>query len=146
MDAELDSEIAEIAKKNGVLLDKTDPIMIMATLNKIFLRDASIAQEEILEAFKSEMEGVESRWEFEAKSKAERILNASLDASKSTIEKVLQESAKEASLAFKKDIEEVLNNFRNSQQLATRVATLNICASILSIFSVAMLIFAVFFK
>jgi hypothetical protein len=53
----------------------------LQTINKRLMQESQKAQQEIVDQFKSEMESISLRWSADAKDKAERILNASLNAS-----------------------------------------------------------------
>ena len=74
--------IKEIAAKHGIAVGRDDPIMILQTINARLMQDSQKAQQEMLDTFKSELEEMSHRWGIDAKGKAERILNASLAASK----------------------------------------------------------------
>ena len=79
---QVDELIKEIAIENGMAVSREDPIMVLQTINNRLLKISSEAQQEQLDQYKSEIEDFAKRWGSNAKDKAERILNASLAASK----------------------------------------------------------------
>nr|WP_274944935.1 conjugal transfer protein TraM [Salmonella enterica]WCS70256.1 hypothetical protein [Salmonella enterica subsp. enterica serovar Rissen] len=79
MDDKTEELIALIAKKHGIALDETDPIMVVPTLLR-YLLDESGETGEILDEFKSELQSALMQWDYSAKDKADRILNAALKA------------------------------------------------------------------
>lgn len=79
--------IREIALKHGVALGRDDPILILQTLNEKLWKDSGAAQKAILDQFKSEMEALAFQWREDARMKAERSLNAALQASKQVLQK-----------------------------------------------------------
>ena len=54
MDDKTEELIALIAKKHGIALDETDPIMVVPTLLRYLLDESQEKQGEILDEFKSE--------------------------------------------------------------------------------------------
>ena len=56
MDDKTEELIALIAKKHGIALDETDPIMVVPTLLRYLLDESQEKQGEILDEFKSELQ------------------------------------------------------------------------------------------
>ena len=94
-DSEREELIKEIAIKHGIALGRDDPILILQTLNNRLLQASQKTQQAMLDEYKAELEDLSLRWSTEAKEKAERILNASLDASKTAMEQLMRAGAKE---------------------------------------------------
>ena len=78
----VDELIKEIAVKHGIAVSRDDPILILQTINNRLMQDSEKAQQAMLDQYKEELEALALRWGVDAKDKAERILNASLLASK----------------------------------------------------------------
>jgi hypothetical protein len=74
--------IKEIAAKHGIAVSRDDPILILQTINARLMQDSAKAQQVMLDQYKEELEALALRWGNDAKTKAERILNVSLAASK----------------------------------------------------------------
>ncbi len=89
-DIELEDLIKEIAVKHGIALGRDDPILILQTLNNRLLQASQKAQQTLLDQYKAELEDLSLKWSTETKEKAERILNASLDASKVAMDTTFQ--------------------------------------------------------
>ena len=81
----VDELIKEIAGKHGIAVGRDDPIMMLQTINARLLADSAKAQEAMLERYKEELEALSARWSSDAKAKAERVLNAALEASGNTM-------------------------------------------------------------
>ena len=92
----IDESIKEIAVKHGVSISRDDPILILQTMHHQLLEKQLQAQQEMLDKFKSEIELISSRWQYDAKDKAEKTLNSALDASKKMIDSSLKASINEA--------------------------------------------------
>lgn len=92
MSNQLDEVIKDIAVKHGVVIGRDDPILMLHTMNTKLMNDNSLAQREILNQYKSELEEISHRWGRDAKEKSERILNAALIASKEVMNKQITES------------------------------------------------------
>jgi hypothetical protein len=86
--------IKEIAAKHGIAVSRDDPILILQTINTRLLQDSAKAQQVMLDQYKEELEALALHWGNDARDKAERILNASLMASKGAMAKVMQEGAR----------------------------------------------------
>jgi len=89
MSDQIEELIREIAAKHGIAVARDDPILVLQTINLRLLRDSADAQQKQLDQFKEELEGVSMRWKLDSTDKAERVLNAALAASKSTIDQVM---------------------------------------------------------
>lgn len=130
---DLESLRQEIHRVHGVSVGKDDPIMILFTLNNRLLAEGAKAQEEQLEQFKSELEGIAYQWGNDAKEKAERILNASLAASKEAMASLMQASATEAAKALQAECNKAFRRAEAPAQSARNLAALNIAASLVTL-------------
>lgn len=81
----VDDIIKEIAIKHGIAVDRDDPIMILYTINERLLKENAVAQRQILNEFREELESAAHEWEITTKKTAERILDVALTASKEAI-------------------------------------------------------------
>ena len=121
--------IKEIAVKHGIAVGRDDPILILQTLNNRLMQASQKAQQEMLDQYKSELEGISFRWSADAKEKAERILNASLDASKAAMEGLLRAGAKEVVTTIKAEVDASLNLISRPIKDANRIGLMNLTAS-----------------
>jgi hypothetical protein len=97
MSDKMDDVIRELAAKHGVLIGKDDPVLMLATLQAVMLRDLQENQSAALADFHSRLELMMSSLSADSKSRAERIVNGALDASKRAIDQ--QKAAFESALA-----------------------------------------------
>jgi hypothetical protein len=121
--------IQEIAVKHNIAVGRDDPIWVLHTLNKRLFEDSARAQEEMLTRFREELEMLAHRWDKEAKSKAERILNASLTAAKETMTTGAGQSAQAVTRALRQEVESVRALLEAPAREARRVALLNLTAA-----------------
>lgn len=141
-DDQLGELIREIAVKHGVAVGRDDPILILQTINMKLLKDGALGQREMLDTFKSEIEAISHRWSNDAKGKAERTLNAALTASKGAMSIAMQDGAKMAAEAVRRELE---TGF--AQQVALinesrRVAMMNIVAASLTVIAAGLAMWA----
>lgn len=134
----------EIAQKHGVALSKDDPIMILHTINKRLLEDSAKAQQNLLNQYKSEMEDLALRWGDTAKGMAERVLNASLSASKNAMGKIMEESAKTSTRFVKDEIEDSLIPIVLQIKNARRLGIFNMVAASLSLMAALVALWSTF--
>lgn len=133
MDEELESLRQEIHRVHGLSVDIKDPMMCQHTMNKHLLAQMTKGQEELLEQFKSELEGVAYQWGNDAKEKAERILNASLAASKEAMAHLMKESVNEAAKAMQTEFEKALRRAEAPAQSARNLIILNVAGSVITL-------------
>lgn len=136
---DIEETIKEIAAKHGIAVGRDDPILILQTLNNRLLQDSQKAQQAMLDQYKSELEGISHRWSTDAKEKAERILNASLDASKTAMERLMQAAAKELVTTIKSEVDISLNRISGPIKNANRIGLMNIAASCITLLAAAVL-------
>ena len=101
--------LKEIAAIHGVGVTSDDPLLIIQTLNKRLMEDSAKAQQEMLDHYKEELAAVAKGWGEDAKEKAERILNAALDASQKMMAKAAQEGGSSVAAVVNKEIEGSIN-------------------------------------
>lgn len=128
-DDKIEELIREIAAKHGIAVGRDDPILILQTINMRLMQDSALAQQEILDTFKSELESIAHRWGEDAKIKAERTLNVALAASKDAMTRATQDGAKAAAEAVRREVEAVTVQLIAPIREARRVAIINMLAA-----------------
>jgi hypothetical protein len=136
----LEELIKEIAVTHGIAVGRDDPIMILYTLNQRLMQDSQKAQEEMLESFKSELEAISQRWSLDAKNKAEKVLTASLNASKQSMEQLMQTAANQYLTKLKSEVDTSINRLNHSLHNAYRISILNILAASITIVGASVVI------
>ena len=137
---EIEQTIKEIAAKHGIAVGRDDPILILQTLNNRLMQANQKAQQEMLDQYKSELESISLRWSNDAKEKAERILNASLDASQAAMEQLMRASVKEMVSMIKSEVDTSLNRINCPIKDANRIGLMNIVASCITLLAAAVLL------
>ena len=137
---ELNELIKDIAVKHGIAVGRDDPILILHTLNQRLLQDNQKAQQALLEQYQSELEGISLRWRTDAKAQAERLLNASLNASKSAMDRMLQTTVKETVASIKVEVDVSINRLLCSMTSAHRVSLMNITAACITLLATILLL------
>ena len=136
---DIEETIKEIAVKHGIAVGRDDPLLILHTLNNRLLQASQKAQQAMLDQYKSELEGISLRWSTDAKEKAERILNASLDTSKATMERLMRAAAKEMVTTIKSELDASLNLISGAIKDANRIGLMNITAACITLLAAAIL-------
>jgi len=126
---QIEELIREIATKHGIAVSRDDPILVLQTINLRLMQDSAKAQQALLDQYKEELEGIALRWGNDAKEKAERILNASLAASKASMEQVMDDGAKRAAAAVGAELKTLLGGAAARTGEARKIAWLNVFAS-----------------
>lgn len=129
--------IKEIAAKHGIAVGRDDPILILQTINARLMQDSAKAQQIMLDQYKEELEALALRWGNDAKTKAERILNVSLAASKDAAAKLMQEGTKEAAASVRGEIDVALRRVADPVRDARRIGALNVAASCITCLAAA---------
>lgn len=138
--------IQELMETHGVAIDRNDPILILHTLNER-LRDENIkTQALMLNQYKEELEAIALRWGNEAREKSERILNASLTASKQLMTQLGQDNAQAIALSTKKEIDDSLSHVSQVLQRTERAALFNLLASAITLLAGSVIVFGLFLK
>ncbi|HRF74718.1 MAG TPA: conjugal transfer protein TraM, partial [Accumulibacter sp.] len=100
------------------------------------------AQQAMLDQYKEELEALALRWGNDAKTKAERILNVSLAASKEATAKLMQEGAREAAASVRGEIDVALRRVAGPVRDAWRIGVLNVVASCITCIAAAIALWA----
>ena len=146
MDESIDALIKDIAIKHGVEINCDDPILISHTINAKWMADASKTQQTMLHQYKEELEGITLRWDDETKKKSERILNASLSASKEAMANLLQDGVKSAVMGIKKEVDESLYRASKALRSSEKVAMINLCASAVTFLAACTIVIGMLFR
>jgi hypothetical protein len=145
MSDQIEELIREIAAKHGIAVSRDDPILVLQTINNRLLLDSSTAQQAQLEHYKSEIEALSTRWQIDAKSKADRTLNAALAAGHSAIQNILEMNAEKFSLRVSEELEGASAKIENAVENARRVAFQNLIASLITLGAGIVVTFGIFF-
>jgi hypothetical protein len=138
-DNELEELIKEIAVKHGIALGRDDPILILQTLNNRLLQTSQKAQQAMLDQYKAELEYLSLRWSVDAKEKAERILNVSLDASKVAMDQLMRTSTQEVVKTIKTEVDASLKHISGPTKL---IGLMNMVSSCITLVAVTILLWA----
>lgn len=125
--------IQEIALKHGITVSRDDPILILQTVNKRLMEDSAKAQQEMLEHYKEELEVLAKRWGDDAKTKAEKVLNAALAASRETMAKTAQEAAATVKLMVAQEVEASLKKLHAPVRNARSLVFANVIAATITL-------------
>ena len=141
-DDKIEELIREIVTKHGIAVGRDDPILVLQTINRMLMQDSAAAQQEILDAFKSELESIAHRWGEDAKGKAEKTLNAALAASKAAMTRVVQDGGKAAAEAVRRALEAVTAQLVAPIREARRVAMMNMVAAGMAVVAAGLALWA----
>lgn len=133
---EMHQIIKEISAKHGITLGSDDPVLILHTMNSRLMEDNTKAQEALLQQYKEELEQIYLRWGGEAKGVAEKILNASLEASKEVMAKLFKESAEMNAKKIKQEVSSILLQANDKLNTSRRLSLLNLSASLATLLAV----------
>ncbi len=129
----VDALIQEIAVTHGIAVSRNDPIMILQTINMRLLDDSAQAQQALLDAYKQELEGLNQQWSNHAKAMADRVLNASLAASKDAMATQMHAAAQQLNKGFKAEVEAgVAASLAAAVREGRRIAIFNMIASVMT--------------
>lgn len=142
----VDELIQKIAVKNGVIVGRDDPVMIVHTILEQFQADLRDSQAALLRAHREELEAHAGRWGAEAKEKAERILNASLGASKTLMSEALNEGASMAAKRLAEQVEASLKDAERSVAAAQTMSRASLIAAGFTVLAAAFTLIAVLLK
>lgn len=139
-DDSIDDLIKEVAVKHGIALGKDDPLLMLHTINRKLIREGVASQEQILETFKGQLEEIAHRWSEDSKSKAERVLNASLAASKDAMASGVKDASKIAATELSRVIKESEASITKTVDGVRRASIINLAASLLVLIAVLVLL------
>jgi uncharacterized protein (DUF2267 family) len=142
MPDQIEELIREIAAKHGIIVTRDDPILVLQTMNNRLLQDSAKAQQAQLDLYKEELEAIALRWQNDAKEKAERILNASLAASKEAMEQIMQAGAESSVTSVRQQVDAALSQIAGPISHANRIGRLNVAASFITMLAAMVVIWA----
>lgn len=134
--------IQEIAGRHGIAVGRDDPIMVMHTVNERLLRNNARAQDALVASLREELEALAHRWDKEAKTKAERILNASLKASKEAMAAGAEQSAQAVARAVRQELEGARALLDGPARELRRAARVNLAAAALTVLASGLALWA----
>jgi hypothetical protein len=134
---ELADLLKEIAAKHHLLIGRDDPILVLQTINNRLMQNSVKAQQEQLEAFKSEIESISQQWSQDAKAKADRVLSASINAATEAALKVLQGTSATVSAAIRSEIKTGTQRLSQVVKRTQKAANFNFAAALLTVIAVA---------
>ena len=125
--------IREIAVTHGIAVSRNDPIMMLQTINMRLLDDSAKAQEAMLDAYKQELEGLNQQWGNNAKAMADRVLTASLLASKEAMATLMHQGARELTKGVKAEVEAgIAASIATPVREGRRIAIFNMIAAVMT--------------
>ena len=129
--------LKEIAAKHHLLIGRDDPILVLQTINNRLMQNSAKAQQEQLEAFRSEMESISQQWSQDAKVKADRALSASVNAATEAALQVLEATSASAAAAIRSEIRTGTQRLAQLVKRTEKAANFNLAASLLTVVAVA---------
>ena len=129
----VDDLIKEIAVIHGIGVGRDDPILILHTVNRRLMEDSTKAQQALLDRYKEELEVLAQRWGNESKVRAERVLNAALDASRKSMMTLMEDGARCMASTVKKEIAPSLETINGTIKTAQRLVYANVIAAIITL-------------
>lgn len=139
----VDALIQEIAVTHGIAVSRNDPIMILQTINMRLLDDSAKAQQAMLDAYKQELESLTQQWGNNAKAMADRVLNASLSASKDAMATLMHEGAKELTQSVKAEVEAgIAASIAAPVREGRRIAIFNVIAAVMTFCAAGIVLWA----
>ena len=125
--------IQEIAARHGIVIGKNDPILMLYTLNEQLIKHSTLAQQQLLAKFKSELEELCHRQQQEAQERAQKLLNSALSASKTTLTQETHEAVRLVSESLRNEVDAATAQLAAPISHIKKVAILNIAAASLAI-------------
>jgi len=132
-DEKIDKVIQQIASVHGVAVSKDDPIMILHTMNERLISDRKAAQQELLDNFRSQLEVTVSELSMAAKNHSDRVLNSTIQTSKTEISRVMEEQSNIIIERWKADLHAEFNEACKTMTTSRQTAILNIIASFITL-------------
>lgn len=142
MSDQIEELIREIAAKHGIAVSRDDPILVLQTINNRLMQDSAKAQQAMLDQYKEELEAIAQRWSNDAKTKAEKILNASLTASKEAMIRLMHEGAEYTVGAVRAEVEAALGKVAAPIRNARRLVMWNLAAAGITLIAAAVALWA----
>jgi|GEM_PF-2189288 len=132
-DEKIDKVIQQIASVHGVAVSKDDLIMILHTMNERLISDSKAAQQELLDNFRSQLEVTVSELSMAAKNHSDRVLNSTIQTSKTEISRVMEEQSNIIIERWKADLHAEFNEACKTMTTSRQTAILNIIASFITL-------------
>ena len=136
----LDEAIQHIASIHGIVVSKDDPVMILHTLNERLIQDSKAAQQDLLDNFKGEIELIISELSMAAKNHSDRVLNSTIQTSKTEISRVMEEQSNIIIERWKADLHAEFNEACKTMTTSRQTAILNIIASFITLISAGIIL------
>ena len=133
IDEKIDKAIQQIASNHGIAVSKDDPIMILHTMNERLISDSKAAQQELLDNFRSQLEVTVSELSMAAKNHSDRVLNSTIQTSKTEISRVMEEQSNIIIERWKADLHAEFNEACKTMTTSRQTAILNIIASFITL-------------
>ena len=140
IDEKIDEVIQQIASVHGVAVSKDDPIMILHTMNERLISDSKAAQQELLDNFRSQLEVTVSELSMAAKNHSDRVLNSTIQTSKTEISRVMEEQSNIIIERWKADLHAEFNEASKTMTTSRQTAILNIIASFITLISAGIIL------
>lgn len=139
MSQDIEKVIQDIAKIHNISIGRDDPILILYTINEILLKRATEAQEKQLKAFQEEIQLSMKQLSEESKDKAEKVISAALNASRTNIERATSEQIDSFNNQLSKTLNGSLIEFKtilsNESAKGMQLAKFSMIASIFALAS-----------
>lgn len=139
MSQEIEKVIQDIAKIHNISIGRDDPILILYTINEMLLKRATEAQEKQLKAFQEEIQLSMKQLSEESKDKAEKVITAALNASRTNIERATSEQIDSFNNQLTKTLNGSLVEFKtilsNESAKGMQLAKFSMIASIFALAS-----------
>jgi hypothetical protein len=137
---DIDDMIAEVARGHGIAIGRDDPILVLHTMNERLLRENTAAQQALLDAYKSELEALASRWSMHATVRANHVLQAASTGVKEAMTLSLQEGASTAAASIRTEVDCALARVADRLRDARRIAVLNLVAACITLAAAGLVI------
>lgn len=141
----VDELIREIQIKHGLLLTKSDPILMVFTILAEQAEGQGRKQEELLKQFSERLELQLTSWTNTTREKSEAIINASLDVCAEMLNEQLLNANKELQKVISQAVASALQNASPAIQQAGTHAKMNFIASLITLISATIVLFTVIF-
>lgn len=140
--SDLDDLIKEIAAKHHIAVGRDDPILILRTMNAKLLEDGTRAQKENLDRLEERLGAILTRLGDESKTRAERIVNAGLSASRKMMAEGAKSWAEEIGTLVRNEVEGALEKIETCVGSSRKVAYLNIAAAMITFAAAFMVVWS----
>ncbi len=135
MTDQIEEIIKEIASENGIALSRDDPVLILQTINARLIKEHELAQQALLNQFKSELEVAAHNWSEISKTSADQILNSSINASMQTMETLINENSDVVVKKLNDERSTYITEISELSKSSRIVAILNITAAFITLLS-----------